>query len=477
MKKNYYALLVILISFVSSSYAQFSVDGEFRPRGIVENGFKFPALKNDQNRLSFDQRSRISFNYTTPKYSSRLTLQDARIWGSDDIVNKTGTESSSYSFGVYEAWIDLKLNDNSGLRIGRQEWKYDDMRILSSRNFWTSGQNYDGLLYHYSNKEKQLKVDLGFSYNNNGSTMGIIVDNSEWESDKLKSMNFLHLSKTFSPKLNAALIFTLAGKTDISNNAVLGTGTHGLNLSYNRGKGSDNGLFAYTSAYYQHGTDMKRGSDGDYKSISAYMITAQLGVRTSNKKLELSLGMELISGHDYSNTDEDYNNTRHSFDLLQSARVPYYGGYMNHFIIQDSYLVGTKGGGYFDPYIKAKYNINKKNIIEAGFYMPSLTTKVRAHTGINPDTNKPIGSELDENGNPVYWKGGLGHYLDILYTHKASKDIILKAGLSYGQISDIKNQMAYGYSDITTKTLHEVDPNYFGWVMLIVKPQFFSSSK
>ncbi len=465
------------MGFISSSYAQLSIEGEFRPRAIVENGFKIPALKNDDHRLSFDQRSRIIFKYSSEKYSTKLSLQDARIWGSDDMVNKTGPEANSYGLGVYEAWVDLKLTVKSGLKIGRQEWNYDDMRILSPRNFWTSGQSYDGLLYHFSEVDKKLKIDFGFSYNNNGSPMGIVVDNTEWESDKLKSMSFVHINKVFSPKFNASLMFTLAGKTDVSNDAVLGTGTHGINLSYNRGKGADNGLFAMASAYYQHGTDMKRGSDGAYKSISAYLLTAQVGLRTNDKKLELSAGMELISGHDYSETDEDYNNTRHSFDLLQSARVPYYGGYMNHFIIQDSYLVGTKGGGYFDPYVKAKYIINKKNSLETAFYLPSLTTKVAAHTGINPDTNKPMGAEVDGNGNQVYWKGGLGHYLDILYTHKASKEIILKAGLSYGQISDIKNQMAHGYEDAASKTLHELDPNYFGWVMLIVKPQFFSSSK
>lgn len=477
MKTKFYTLLLTLLSGLLHVNAQLSIDGEYRPRGIVENGFKFPALKNDNYRLSFDQRTRLIINFQTTKYSSRLSLQDARIWGSDDIVNKTGSESNSYSLGVYEAWIDLKLNEKSGLKIGRQEWHYDDMRILSSRNFWTSGQSYDGLLFHFTDKESQLKFDVGLSYNNNGSPMGLIVDNSEWETDKLKSMNFIHLDKAFNSKLNTSLIFTLAGKTDGKNDAVLGTGTHGVYLTYNHGKKRENGVFATASAYYQHGTDMKRGSDGNYKSISAYMINAMLGYRTNNKKLELSTGMELISGHDYSNKDEGYNNTRHSFDLMQSGRIPYYGGYMNHFIIQDSYLVGTKGGGYFDPYLKIKYALDKKNVIETGFYMPMLTTDVISHTSINADTNKPSGIETDSNGNPIYWKGNLGHYLDILYTHKASKEIIFKAGISYGHISDIKNQMVYGYEDVDKKLLHKTDPNYFAWAMLIVKPHFFSSSK
>jgi len=205
------------------------------------------------------------------------------------------------------------------------------------------------------------------------------------------------------------------------------------------------------------------------------MITANAGLRTLDKKLELLLGMELISGHDYTNTDADYNNTRHTFDLMYSGRIPYYGGFLNHFIIQDSYAVGTKGGGYFDPYVKAKYNFDKNNTIEAGLFVPMLTTKVKAHTSIDPETNKPSGTELDENGNIVYWDGNLGTYLDLSFTHKFSKEIILKAGASFGTVSDAKNQMVYGYKNVEAKELHDMALNTSGWVMLLIKPNFFTN--
>lgn len=461
------------LGFITNAFSQFSIDGEFRSRGIVENGFKIPARENDQARLSFDQRSRLIFNYSNEKYETRFSLQDARIWGSEDIMSKTGPEGSTFSTAVYEAWVKLKLSNISSLKIGRQEWNYDDMRILSWRNIWTAGMSYDGVLYQMYNKDNGLNIDLGVSYNNNGSPMGISVNNSEWPVEKLKTMNFINIKKKIGSKLTTSLMLTLSGKTDITNNAVLGTGTHGLNINYNTGKKGSNGFFAAASGYYQHGTDMKRGSDGEYKNISAYLIAAHTGIRTLEKSLELSVGMELISGHDYTNTDEDYNNTRHTFDLQYSGRYPYYGGYMNHFIIQDSYVTGTKGGGYFDPYFKAKYKLNKKNIIEAAYFIPMLTTKVKAHTGIDPQTKKPIGAEVDENGNPVYWKGNLGNYIDLSYTYKMSKEIILKAGMSYAMISDLKNQMTFGYKNPAIKELHSPGTNYFGWAMIIVKPAFF----
>lgn len=149
---------------------------------------------------------------------------------------------------------------------------------------------------------------------------------------------------------------------------------------------------------------------------------------------------------------------------------------MNHFIIQESYVLGTKSGGYLDPYFKSKFFINKQNIIEASIYAPVLTTKVKAHTGIDKSIKKPVGQKLDNNGNPVYWKGSLGQYVDVVYTRKISKEITIKTGMSYGFLSDIKNQMVFGYENPKTKQLHDSGHNYFGWVMLSVKPNFFTSN-
>jgi len=321
-----------------------------------------------------------------------------------------------------------------------------------------------------------LFIDLGLSYNNNGTRIGAI-DNSAWSEERIKTMNFLNIKKFIGEKFSASLILTLSGKVDTSNNAVVATGTHGVNLEYNKDRNNTNGIFAGLAAYYQHGTDMVRGYEGNYKNISAYLVSAEFGLRTMEERLEIATGMEMISGHNYSNDNDEYNNTRHSFDLLYSARFPYYGGHINYFIIQDSYKIGTKGGGYFDPHIRLKYKLNKKSIIDFWFYNPMLTTDVRAYTTIDQITKKPTGTEFDENGNPVYWKGSLGYHIDLELTHKFSKEVILKLGFSYAIPSDIKNQMVYGYKNLAEKQLYELGQNYFGWVMLIVKPQFYNKSK
>jgi hypothetical protein len=90
-----------------------------------------------------------------------LILQDARVWGSDDAFNPTGIMGNTSSFGIYEAWVELKLKGKSSLRIGRQEWEYNNMRILSFRNWWTSGLSYDGLLYKMHDAENGWFFDMG----------------------------------------------------------------------------------------------------------------------------------------------------------------------------------------------------------------------------------------------------------------------------------------------------------------------------
>lgn len=462
---------LIILFFGMNANAQLSIDGEYRTRFITDHGFKVPVKEDADADFSFDQRTRLKLNYGSEEYSARLTIQDARIWGSDDMYNPTGLTGNSNALDLFEAWVDVQLKGKSSLRIGRQVWSYGDKRILSQRNWWTSGLSYDGLLYKWHDAENGFFLDAGMSYNNNGSRTGA-VDNGSWTGMKLKTMNFLNIRKVFNPHWSATVLATVAGKEDPVSGYVQGTGTHGLYLRYNEESGKSDGLWGHVSAYYQHGTSTDRLENGGYQDISAYMIASEMGVRTLDNDLELGLGFELMSGRDYSEEDADYHETRHSFDLLYGSRFIYYGGGMNHFVVQDSHKTGTKGGGYFNPYFTANYRVTPKTNLNAAVYFPSLTTDVTAHTGIDPESGKPVGVEMDENGNPVYWNGSLGTYVDLGMTHKISNDIKLKSGFSIGSPSDLKNQMVNGYEDVSARKLYDEGTNYYGWVMLIVKPSF-----
>ncbi len=464
--------LIYLFTFLLISLqvaAQFSIDGEFRTRSILNHGFKVPVKASTDAVFSVDQRSRLNLNYKNDWYTARLILQDARIWGSDDIYNPTGTLGNSAAFGIYEAWVELKLKEKSSLRIGRQQWNYNKMRILSFRNWWTTGLSYDGLLYKMYDPQNGWFIDMGLSYNNDGVQTGEAT-NSTWTGEKLKTLNFVNLKKNLNDKLSLTAFFSLSGRDYPEIDQFFATGTHGLIMDYNQ---SGSGVFGFLSGYYQHGTDKIKRPDGDYRNISAYLLTGELGYRAPSKKWELAAGAELISGN--SNTESDYLNTKRSFDLLYSARFPYYGGNLTHFVVQDSYKTGTRGGGYFDPFLRFSFKPGKKNSLAVTWWSPFLTTEILAHTSIDPASGKPSGIETDGNGENVYWKGNLGNYIDFNFTQRVNPDVVLKTGLSFGGVSDIKNQMVYGYKNPAQKELFELGTNYMGWIMLIVKPNFFAS--
>jgi len=452
INKRLVLFFIGIIAF-SSIKAQLLVDGEFRTRFQAMHGWKTPAKANTDAIFGFDQRTRINLDYKSDNFRTRFSLQDARIFGSEDITNSTGIIGSSNALGIYEAWAEVNIGNNSRVRVGRQEWNYNDMRIFCYRNWWTTGMSYDGVLYQFSKNGNS--IDIGISYNADGEKNGSISTNEY--SDRIKTINFLNLNKKLNDNSYVALMFSMAGKQDtsITSNPLLVKGTHAFIFVLNHGKKSHDGLTAKLSAYYQHGTDLSRKiSNSDlHKNVSAYLFDAQVGFRMINKKLEFTIGSEIISGNDGQNTNIDYIDTQHSFDLLYSSRFPYYAGNLNHYTIFTSSKSGTNGGGFADPYFKMLITPKNGRIVSLSVFMPRLTTNV-----INSSTGLP------------YENSALGTYIDLCYTHKFSEYVEFRIGGSYAVITDTKAMLVFG-------SIPNLGQNYYGYTALTVKPNFYDSSK
>jgi len=485
MKTKNLIFTVILSFVIFSASAQFTVDGSFRTRFQALHGYKTPVNNETEAVFGADQQSRLIFNYKTEKYSAKFTLQDARVWGSEDFYNVTGPQRSSYSLGVYEAWVELKTGAKSSIRVGRQEWKYNGCRILCHRGWWTTGLSYDAFLYKYADKESGLFVDFGISYNNNTNTASGAYVNSF--SGRLKTMNFLNVKKKVGDKLVVNLNLLLTGQQDdLNENTLYAKGTEGIFINYNIGKKATDGLFGTLSAYYQHGTQamgVSTGSatPGGWQSVNAYMFDAGIGFRMMEKKLEISAGVEMISGHDYvkgGETDDNgdlvdstYQYTTHTFDLFQGGGHPYYGGNMDYFRSMKSMKAGL-----MDPYFKVKYKLSKKNWIGLNVWMPMLANDM--YTKRDVDITDP------SKGKVKYDKA-LGTNLDFSYGHKLSPDVKVVAGVSFAMISDSYKEMkglrTFGDHDNDATTDFTWEDNagqqYFVYAMLIITPKFFSSEK
>lgn len=79
--KKYAVLLTISLMMVQNLHAQFSLTGEFRPRTEYSHGYGTLADIDQDASLFTSQRTRINLNYKGEKITTKLVLQDVRIWG------------------------------------------------------------------------------------------------------------------------------------------------------------------------------------------------------------------------------------------------------------------------------------------------------------------------------------------------------------------------------------------------------------
>ena len=81
---NRLSWVVMLVALLHGSAAlgQVLVSAEIRPRTELRDGFRTVNTPREQPAFFIEQRSRLNLNYVREKVIVRLSVQDARIWGS-----------------------------------------------------------------------------------------------------------------------------------------------------------------------------------------------------------------------------------------------------------------------------------------------------------------------------------------------------------------------------------------------------------
>ena len=108
--KRIYALLSICFFAVLSftdALGQTTIDAEFRPRTEFRQGFSQPLLDGTKPGFLTTQRTRLGFAYKGGVVSTKITLQDVRLFGETD--TKQPATATTGSIGVYEAWAEMLL--------------------------------------------------------------------------------------------------------------------------------------------------------------------------------------------------------------------------------------------------------------------------------------------------------------------------------------------------------------------------------
>ena len=416
-------ILATCLAFVASAtFSQTTIDAEYRPRVMVDGGYKTIKLATDPVLITVSQRSRLNIGFKSKKLDTYFSIQDVRFWGDDDNFSSTAAQGSTKGVSIHQAWFMFKPSEKISIKTGRQQFSYDDQRILSARNWNDYQVTYDALFFQY--KTKNDKVDVAVSWNASGSSDAL------YPKGKFKTVDFVRYEHPFG-KVNFSAIALLTGNTladTVSDIALLGT--YGVGLLYDQ-KGYN---FRF-NGYYQ--TDMNENS-GD---ISAWCLSVFGQKKIMASKAAIGIGADLFSGHDATNTEAAYKATKHNFNLLYGNRHGWLG-YMDFFS-----SIPTQG--IQDLMFKAEYNPSKVVKLNADYHYFAYSAK--SYDATNP-------TELATKG--------LGSELDLTLQWKIMKEATLQAGYSFMLPTETMEKYKKVYGKRTRFP-------QFVFVMITVKPDLF----
>ncbi|WP_462282037.1 alginate export family protein [Salinivirga cyanobacteriivorans] len=406
-------LALVLFLLAANLQAQFTIDGEIRPRTEFRNGYK--NMQNTEGRspeIITSQRSLLGVSFNEKAITSRIAFQDVRSWG------ESPTKKDSATIHLKEAWIGFPLNDIIRVKLGRQILKYDNQRILGATNWNNIGSQHDVLLFKL--KSGAFQSDLGFAYNNEKGSMPY---ESYYPLPYYKAMSFLWLKYRFSNMLSASAttLVDLNAKPD-TKDTYFARITYGATINFQPIKS----LKINTDCFLQNG----KNPSGTL--VEAYMA----GFRADYQLLSnhgIFLGTAIYSGSD---PNSDPTNKTNNFDRLYGAKHKFLG-YMDYFPIGKNGIQGIFAG--------TNHKFNSKLKLELSAHIFRLPHQY---------TDAVSGEKINQY---------LGTEVDIKASYKIAKKLNLTAiyGTMFGS----------GSMDIVKGGDHNATSN-FAALMLTYKPSF-----
>jgi len=422
MKKGL-LLLGLMIGFISNLSAQFTLSGELRPRLELRHGYSKLSIPDDDMAAFVSQRSRINLMYEDERYTAFVRFQQVGVWGN------VGSLQFVPSIGLHQAYVDVKLSPHYSIKAGRQELVYDNQRLFSLNNWRQPGRSHDAVVLKY--QQTGWKLHLGGAFNqSNENVFGTLYDNNQPEiAGNYKALSYLWVNRKISN-------FQISGLAVMDGFQQLDPDT-ATNLRFTTGgsvvhQAKLSKLELY--AYYQGG-QTQEGRD-----ISAWYVNFSGGIKPTDR-INLTTGFEMFSGNDFTQQEDKFK----AFNPLYGANHGN-NGHLDYFT---NIPVHTKGAGLVNPYFKVNFQLNDKIILRADYHYFALQNNLVGNK--NQTIDKYLASEID---------------LSMQYN-----------------ISDQAN-IQFGYSTMfATESMEFIkggshkEPIHWGWVMLTVKPVFFSSGK
>lgn len=422
-----------LLTALAGAQAQdgtFTIDGQYRPRFELRNGFKRPIGEYTEAAAFIEQRTRLTLGYKSEKFGAKTSIQDIRVWGETGQINK-----SDQLLSTHEAYGEYYMSPKSTIRIGRQEMAYDGHRFIGTLGWAAQARAFDAVKYMFKDTLGN-QFDAFVSWNQDGATIGA-PEPAKLTSTTYSQTGGKNTATLFNLPLPKAQIFAYYKKTFSSGDIALMINddvlqnpvttyhryTIGLTPNFKAGKMKFGGQFYYTG-----------GQQSQFVDYSSFMFNAYVQYTGSIKPM---LGVDFLSGD---NSDATTN----------SAWVPIYGtnhkfyGWMDYFYVGN----GHSNAGLIDIFLKTAIKTGEKSKILAHLHQFMGAVSV-----------------ADPDGGTM--GSGLGTELDLVYANSLTKGVTLKVGYSAMVHTETMNVIKSGVKDAGEQPFSS-----WGWVMIDFTPKF-----
>lgn len=422
MKKQY-VIFGLLLGCLQFAQAQFTLDGEFRPRTEYRNGFGSLIADNADAGFGISTRARLNAGYKTEAYKFYLSMQDVMVWGENRQILPYDQNNS---FAIFQAWAEINFGSGWSTKLGRQVLSYDDQRILGGLDWAQQGRNHDAALIKYKKDKFILDVALAFNQDYSNPT-GFVSAGTAYNTTgffSYKTMQYAYLKQSWE-SFSGSLLLMNNGFQEFDTNSdadgVSNLQTLGTHLNYKKG-----GFGVALNAFIQTG---KRQGEVDVKG--AHLLGLDLTYKAS-PKVSLGAGIEIISGN-----DGDAGETGAFFPLYGTNHK--FNGFMDYFYVGNH----ANSIGLVDIHVSANFKLNETS---------SLMVKALNFSG---EQDLPSG------------ENALGTEIDIVFKKKF-KGYALVAGYSQMFASD----GMYELKGITEDAA--ASGQNWAWAMLVIKPKFIN---
>ena len=429
-KNNWCAGLAMCgcLLLTATVHAQMSGAAQLRTRTELRNGQGAPLPEGAPPAFFISQRTRLNLLYNTYRLKLGVSVQDVRVWGQDvSTINKSTTQDNN-GLLLHEAWAELLLSDTAfknsslSLKLGRQEWMYDDQRLLGNLDWLQQGRRHDALLLKYERASWKLHLAAAFNQNkeNASGTVYTSVPPGSYTAGTngatmYKSLAFLYAGKKLKQG-NASFLFLTDQFNKYHTETTGGTPvkvyeagswsrfTTGLYFNNNFQQ-----LAVTAGAYYQF------GKNATGTQVNAQMVNLLALYPVTGK---CTMG----AGFDYTSGGATASGTHH-FDPLYGTPHKFWG-LMDYFYAASAF----GNGGLMDYYLRTKWKINNRQTLTADAHQ--FSSAAHLEDPAKPGNNaKSFGQEIDlvygfAMTPQVSIEGGYSHFFSTsLLTSAAAKNV------------------------------------------------------